>query len=192
VEIDSNLVKQAETLLALRSSRIRPAALDSERIVDYFPISAVLQNGYRSEPKSKASNDSGSAFAPPDWPRVTFVPEDWVVSENPATSGPYDVVLAMSVIKWIHLEHLDKGLVHFFRKCSASLVPGGHLVIELQTWDSYEKAIRPNHAPHFAENFQKLQQRPETSFTGLLKEQGLELCATSDALPRRISVYRKQ
>jgi 7SK snRNA methylphosphate capping enzyme len=101
------------------------------------------------------------------------------------------VILALSVIKWIHLEHRDAGLKAFFQKCSSSLRTGGYLVVELQAWDSYQKAVRPNHAPHFQETLKELELRPETSFDPLLANQGLHLCASSDALPRCINVYRK-
>ncbi|KAF2714552.1 hypothetical protein K504DRAFT_478008 [Pleomassaria siparia CBS 279.74] len=194
VDIDVKLVKQADNLLTLRSSRVRPPTLDSERVVDYFPMSAVLSHGWRVEPESNrphgaAAPDSAPALS--TWPRVTFISADWVLSANPAISGPYDVILALSVIKWIHLEHLDQGLLTFFDKCSSSLASGGYLVVELQPWTSYQNAIRPNKAPHFAESFAKLEYRPETSFDGLLQQRGLNLCATSTSLSRRISVYRK-
>jgi 7SK snRNA methylphosphate capping enzyme len=101
------------------------------------------------------------------------------------------VILALSVVKWLHLEHGDEGLVTFFRKCASSLAKGGYLVIELQLWDSYQRAVRPKVAPQFKETFDKLKYRPETSFVELLQEQGLHLCATSEQLPRRICVYRK-
>lgn len=151
-------------------------------------MSAVLQHGYRFEPHKRSIRSPESVSS---WPRVNFFSGDWVVSADPATSGPYGVILALSVIKWIHLEHLDQGLVSFFHKCSSSLAAGGYLAIELQPWDSYEKAIRPNTAPHFKANFDKLKIRPETSFDDLLQQHDLHLCATSEALPRRISVYRK-
>ncbi|CAO2651447.1 Nn.00g040170.m01.CDS01 [Neocucurbitaria sp. VM-36] len=192
VDIDPKLAAQAEKLLALRASRVRPPTKASERTVDYFPISAVLTHGYRIEPESEATRSSSSALAVSHWPHVKFFCADWVVSTNRDTSGAYDVILALSVIKWIHLEHLDHGLHNFFRKCSASLKPGGYLIIELQTWDSYQKAVRPNTAPHFGSNLQKLKYRPETSFDSLLAGEGLNLCTSSTALPRRISVYRKK
>lgn len=66
------------------------------------------------------------------------------------------------------------------------------MIIELQTWESYEKAVRPGKAPHFATNFKKLQHRPETTFDGLLADEGLVLCASTNALPRPIKLYRKQ
>ena len=80
----------------------------------------------------------------------------------------------------------------FFRKCASSLTNGGYLVVELQTWDSYEKAVRPNKAPHFSSNFKQLRCRPETSFDALLAEEQLHLCASSHALRRPIKVYRKE
>lgn len=191
VDIDPKLVAQAEKLLALRASRARPPTKNSERVVDYFPLSAVLTHGYRIEPASEASRrHSASALSP--WPLVSFFSADWVMTTNRETSGPYDIILALSVIKWIHLEHLDEGLRHFFAKCSSSLTPGGYLVIELQDWASYEKAVRPNTAPHFGQSLKDLQYRPETSFDELLANEGLGLCASSKALPRPISVYRKR
>lgn len=190
VDIDPKLVAQAEKLLALRSSRARPPTGDSQHIVDYYPVSAVLAHGYRVEPKRKAS-DTPTVATTSGWPRVQFVSADWVASADRAISGPYDVVLALSVIKWIHLEHLDEGVRSFFRNCAACLRSGGYLIIELQTWDSYLKAVRPNHSPHFSENLRQLVYRPETSFDSLLAENGLQLYASSNDLPRRINVYRR-
>jgi 7SK snRNA methylphosphate capping enzyme len=191
VDIDPKLVAQAEKLLALRSSRARHPTGGSQHTVDYYPVSAVLTHGYRVEPKSKVSRISSPASTTSDWPCVQFVSADWVASADRAIYHRYDVILALSVIKWIHLEHLDEGVKTFFRQCATCLQSGGYLVIELQAWDSYEKAVRPNHSPHFNENLKQLVYRPETSFDGLLAEQGLNLVASSTNLPRRINVYRK-
>jgi 7SK snRNA methylphosphate capping enzyme len=203
VDIDPKLVGQANNLRALRASRVRPSTKDAERQVDWFPMSAVLKHGY-IEPECDPSRGSMTAPGHSQWPCVSFHPADWALDQD--FSGPYDVILAFSVsitrlllfwtksvqvIKWIHLEHLDHGLVTFFRKCASSLSPGGYLIIELQNWDSYEKAVRPQKAPHFSQNLKQLQYRPETSFDGLLAEGGLNLCASSLALPRPIKLYRK-
>lgn len=178
VDIDPALVSKAEGLLALRSSRVRPSTEPSERKVDYFPMSAILDHGSRPPAASH-------------WPRVDFIAADWVVDTPPATAGPFDIILALSVTKWIHLEHLDDGLLAFFRKCSAALASGGYLILEPQPWKSYERAIKPSTAPHFAKNLEKLRYRPETSFTQLLQDQGLHLFKTHDRLARPIHIYRK-
>ncbi|OWY41560.1 Bin3-like protein [Alternaria alternata] len=189
IDIDPKLIAQAEKLLALRASRAKPPTSGSAPVVDYFPISAVLTHGYRIEPQNKAAHSASTVSAA--WPRVTFFSADWAVPSAHDVEESYDVILALSVIKWIHLQHRDAGLVAFFEKCASSLRTGGYLVIELQGWDSYQKAVRPNHSPHFQQALKELELRPETSFDTLLANQGLRLCASSDALPRRISVYRK-
>ncbi|KAG9189453.1 7SK snRNA methylphosphate capping enzyme [Alternaria panax] len=189
VDIDPKLIAQAEKLLALRASRASPPTTGSAPVVDYFPISAVLTHGYRIEPQNKAARTPSTASAA--WSHVTFFSADWAVPSSQDMEPSYDVILALSVIKWIHLEHRDTGLVAFFGKCSSSLRTGGYLVIELQAWDSYQKAVRPNHSPHFHETLKELELRPDTSFDHLLANHGLQLCASSDALPRRINVYRK-
>ncbi|KAF1830890.1 S-adenosyl-L-methionine-dependent methyltransferase [Decorospora gaudefroyi] len=191
VDIDPQLVRQAQALFALRASRCcKPPTTSQQPLVDYFPMSVVLTHGYRIEPEGKTRPNASSAPALSTLPRVNFFSADWVTTDR-VIAQPYDVILALSVIKWIHLEHLDRGLLSFFAKCASSLTTGGHLVIELQTWDSYQKAVRPNKAPHFRQALNQLTLRPETSFHDLLRAKGLHLCASSDALPRRIDVYRK-
>ncbi|KAL6705460.1 hypothetical protein ACN47E_006725 [Coniothyrium glycines] len=192
VDKDAKLVAQAQKLLALRASRVRPATTHSLRQCEYYPISAVLSHGYRIEPEQQISPTTAASVPTlPRWPPVRFHTADWVTSDNQHLTGPYHVILALSVIKWIHLEHLDPGLLDFFAKCSSALAQGGYLIIELQTWDSYEKAVRPNAAPHLADNLRLLQYRPETSFDDLLAKQGLHLSNSTNVLPRRLNVYRK-
>ena len=188
-EIDHKMVAKAENMLALRRSRLRPPldgtvadADDEPSRVDYFPMSAVLRYGLNPAPPS---------LSLPDQSGVKFVAADWPLSTDPALDGPYDIILALNVIKWIHLEHLDDGLVAFFRKCQASLASGGYMIVQLQTWESYEKAVRPNAAPQFAANLGKLQYRPESSFAKLLQDEGLHLYKSTSQLRRRIDIYRK-
>jgi 7SK snRNA methylphosphate capping enzyme len=79
VDIDPKLVGQADKLLALRASRVRPATKDCGQIVDYFPQSAVLEHGF-----VESSNAS-----------IRFFSADWAITTD--FSGPYDVILALSV-----------------------------------------------------------------------------------------------
>ena len=54
----------------------------------------------------------------------------------------YDAVLALSVIKWVHLRGGDAAIEDFFAEAFSVLRPGGVFVLEPQDWASYRKAIQ--------------------------------------------------
>lgn len=57
---------------------------------------------------------------------------------QPARSQ-YDVILALGLTKWIHLNYGDAGLKSCFRRMFQQLRPGGILILEAQKWGSYRK-----------------------------------------------------
>ncbi|CAE7533771.1 unnamed protein product [Symbiodinium sp. CCMP2456] len=51
----------------------------------------------------------------------------------------FDVVLCLSVTKWVHFAHGDTGIHNLFKRCFKRTRPGGYFVLEPQGWGSYKK-----------------------------------------------------
>ena len=54
-----------------------------------------------------------------------------------SSSSLYEVVLCLSVVKWVHLQEGDAGLLHFLRRLHGLLRWDGLLILEFQPWKSY-------------------------------------------------------
>lgn len=90
--------------------------------------------------------------------------------QGAAAGGEWDVILLLSVVKWVHLNTSDAVLVELFRRLKEIVVPGGLLVLEPQGWANYKQAAKK--CPSLRENFRKLELRPP--FTETLVQGGWE------------------
>lgn len=70
---------------------------------------------------------------------MNYVPKDEVSVFRDA--GKYDLILCLSVTKYIHLNYGDQGLRLTFRKIFSQLRPGGKLIIEVNTFYNDFKLI---------------------------------------------------
>ena len=51
----------------------------------------------------------------------------------------YNVILGLSLTKWIHLNWGDTGIKRTFKRVYSSLLPGGMFIMEPQPFSSYDK-----------------------------------------------------
>jgi 7SK snRNA methylphosphate capping enzyme len=175
IDLDPSLIRKANQSLYLRSSYLSPSSCDDKTdqdlILDYFPLSCSREIGILPYTSSLP---------------VTFHTSDFMF----APTGPqYDTLLALSITKWIHLNHGDAGILSFFQKCYDSLKAGGSLVVEPQAWDTYKKKL----SKELSETFNALQIRPE-GFQEVLEKIGFRLVETikGDAgFNRPLYVYAK-
>lgn len=163
VDIDPSLVVKARRYHAMQRSQIK----DDD--MEYFPISCAIEIGtlpILDDPKSPLSN---VYFRLGDWVHETFPIDD---------SERYDVILALSITKWIHLNNGDGGIRHFFRKVYEYLLDGGLFILEHQPISGYQKRAGMNE--HMRANFVEMEFFPDEFVPFLVKSVGFELIKTME------------
>jgi 7SK snRNA methylphosphate capping enzyme len=96
-----------------------------------------------------------------------------VDEEGRKQNSKFDVILLLSVVKWMHLSRGDDGLLRVFEKVSRLLEEDGCVIIELQDWKSYENAAKKN--PGLRAKLEDIKVRPETFESVLSDRFGLEV-----------------
>ncbi|KAJ7636951.1 Bicoid-interacting protein 3-domain-containing protein [Roridomyces roridus] len=151
---------------------------------DYFPASCAHSLGPLPIPQS----------SPDVFPHnISFRTADWVNEAIPEDATGYDVVLAFSITKWIHLNGGDAALDTFFSRVAAVLAPGGQFIVEPQAWETYRKAKRMD--KKLRDTAQGLKLRPE-DFPRMLAKLGfselVELGSVGDGgFHRPVDLYTK-
>ncbi|KAI9782338.1 MAG: hypothetical protein M1839_005211 [Geoglossum umbratile] len=205
IDKDPELIRQAQSHISFLHSRLKPFPLADtdtsiEDAMNYFPISSVLDHGHRRwpEPPSLRESNEGnggtpSPALPPPFPHnVTLFAADFSLPSQPnAPESKYDIILALSVLKWIHILSHDAGVTSFFQRCHRSLLPSGRLVLEIQPWSSYEKAVKKMGGGK-GDVLGVLRVRPE-GFGDMLRQVGFsrERVLEGEGLPRRIDVWQR-
>jgi 7SK snRNA methylphosphate capping enzyme len=141
-------------------------------LVSHFAAAEVV--GVDLDPYLIQQAEVAKAGADPESAkRVVFELFDFATTvpfTGAAAGRSWDVVLLLSVIKWVHLNTSDQVLIALFAHLFTVLKPGGYLVIEPQDWANYKRAVKK--CQSLRENFKRLELRPP--FEGLLKGQEWE------------------
>eukprot|EP00746_Dinoflagellata_sp_MGD_P006374 gnl/MRDRNA2_/MRDRNA2_112445_c0_seq1.p1 gnl/MRDRNA2_/MRDRNA2_112445_c0~~gnl/MRDRNA2_/MRDRNA2_112445_c0_seq1.p1 ORF type:complete len:596 (-),score=128.89 gnl/MRDRNA2_/MRDRNA2_112445_c0_seq1:44-1831(-) len=157
--------------------------------IDATLIEAAEENLKQQCEAGGEAPDASSAFS-----RVTFKTQN-IVTSQPPEKDEFDVVLCLSVTKWIHFAHGDKGICKLFRRCARALRPGGILVLEPQDWKSYKK--KRHLTQEIRQSVAGIELRPD-KFDEFLVSMGFESLGTvepehtiSQGFNRTIFLYRK-
>lgn len=106
--------------------------------------------------------------------------------------GKFDVVLLLSVTKWIHLNNGDAPMLKLFAHIQSILNEGGYLVVEPQPMSNYSRASKRN--KELREMYKTIQLRPP--FDDELKAQGfertMEVERDEEGFARPVHVWKKK
>ncbi|KAJ1967330.1 hypothetical protein IWQ62_001931 [Dispira parvispora] len=183
VDIDENLVQKAKRHLNFVYSLQPPHELtDGQPPVtgSYFPISMPLLYGnipvfHESQVPTRYHHlpSANNAEIPLRFPsNVFFHAADWVKDTPKSLPPTYDLILALSITKWIHLNQADEGLGRFFAKVFQQLAPGGRFILEPQPFRTYYNTARKYTAMRNV--YQSIKLKPEEFPKYLLETVGFQ------------------
>ncbi|CAL8303406.1 unnamed protein product [Gadus morhua 'NCC'] len=130
----------------------------------HFPLSLRTRGPIAAPPLTEQP-----PVQPGEFPsNVSFLKANYVLECDRLllTQRPeYDVILCLSVTKWVHLNWGDEGLKRFFQRAYRHLRPGGIFVLEPQPWDTY---VRRNKLTDvISKNYKSIRLKPD-QFTNYL------------------------
>ncbi|ORX93037.1 Bin3-domain-containing protein [Basidiobolus meristosporus CBS 931.73] len=146
--------------------------------------------------QARLLNQDGVSHDNPPLPHnIQFRACNWVQDDEECVSK-YDVILCLSVTKWIHLNQGDGGIKQLFQKIHDSLSDDGVFILEPQPWSSYYR--RSHLTPEIWENYKRIQLRPEQFEVYLTHTIGFQHCellgvpeTDSKGFSRPLYLFRK-
>ncbi|XP_072255318.1 7SK snRNA methylphosphate capping enzyme [Pyxicephalus adspersus] len=194
LDIDGSLIKAAR-------QNIRHYLSENAKKDGSFPMALAAIRGpivapVLSTEAGKKSEEESRVFPH----NVAFVKGNYVVERDELMEvqhPEYDVILCLSVTKWIHLNWGDEGVKRMFRRIYRHLNPGGIFILEPQPWSSYGK--RKKLTETINKNYCKISLKPDQFTSYLMSSEvgfsSYELlaapCGSSKGFQRPIYAFHK-
>lgn len=135
-----------------------------------FPVSLRISRGPIAAPPLTET----PTVKPGEFPsNVSFIKANYVLDNDNllVTQRPeYDVILCLSVTKWVHLNWGDSGLIRLFKRVYRHLRPGGMFILEPQPWESYVR--RRKLTDNISRNYHSIRLKPDQFSSYLVHEVG--------------------
>uniref|UniRef100_H3CXF7 RNA methyltransferase n=1 Tax=Tetraodon nigroviridis TaxID=99883 RepID=H3CXF7_TETNG len=135
-----------------------------------FPVSLQISRG----PIAAPPLTEASTVRPGEFPsNVSFIKANYVLDNDNlllTQRQEYDVILCLSVTKWVHLNWGDNGLKRLFKRAYRHLRSGGLFILEPQPWESYVR--RKKLTDIISKNFHSIRLKPDQFSSYLTTEVG--------------------
>lgn len=148
----------------------RQEAPAGQSLSSTFPVSLRISRGPIAAPPLSEVTSAQPGHFPSN---VSFVKANYVLESEHllVTQRPeYDVILCLSVTKWVHLNWGDAGLKRMFKRAYRHLRPGGLFILEPQPWESYGR--RKKLTETIFRNYRNISLKPEHFTSYLTNEVG--------------------
>ncbi|CAN9501442.1 unnamed protein product [Ophioblennius macclurei] len=157
-----------------KTGEVKPEDFDSlpadQAVSCSFPVSLRISRGPIAAPPLTET----STVKPGEFPsNVSFIKANYVLDNDNLllTQRPeYDVILCLSVTKWVHLNWGDSGLKRLFKRVYRHLRPGGMFILEPQPWESYVR--RRKLTDNISRNYHSIRLKPDQFTSYLVHEVG--------------------
>lgn len=171
LDIDGGLIRAAR-----RNVRhYLTAALAGEML---FPVSMAICHGPIAAAALPGQQAESVAF--PN--NVFFVEGNYIVESEAqleAQQEEFDMILCLSLTKWVHLNWGDEGVRLLFKRMHRQLRPGGRMLLEAQPFHSYSKKKKLTETTY--KHYHAISLRPEQFNEYLLSpEVGFATCELVD------------
>lgn len=168
VKVESGPTEDEKDHDSHTSDRQEPPAGQSVNAT--FPVSLRISRGPIAAPPLTEVTSAEPGHFPSN---VSFVKANYVLESDHllVTQRPeYDVILCLSLTKWIHLNWGDSGLKRMFKRAFRHLRPGGCFILEPQPWESYGR--RKKLSDNIYRNYHNISLKPEQFTSYLTSEVG--------------------